>query len=177
MELSYYNANPAWGVLCVYATADQACNENGTIIGQLYHKEACVYVDMYINGWGARAALVEFMNSAGAWTRGWVTYNGMKLESYSSNPENTVNGNPRYIVTTTTNVYDGNKNQVATLNNGDYIYTRPGPAYVGSTEHDWMQCFAYKKGGQYYEPGNTLFADTKIKHKSRNPQAIKGGWA
>ncbi|MGL5329169.1 MAG: hypothetical protein ACRDD7_07870 [Peptostreptococcaceae bacterium] len=176
MELMYYNAHPAWGALLVYATKEQACDERGTLVGQLYHKEACVYVDMYTNGWGARAAKIEFMNSSGAWTTGWITFNGSRLESYASNPEHTVNGNPRYIVTASTGIYDGNKNLVTTLSRGDYIYSRPGPAYVGASEHDWIRCFAYKKNGNYYEPGKTLFADTKVKHKSSNPQAIKGGW-
>lgn len=34
----YYNALPAWGALPVYATKEQACDERGTLVGQLYHK-------------------------------------------------------------------------------------------------------------------------------------------
>lgn len=176
MELMYYNAHPASGTLPVYATKEQACDERGTILGQLYHKEACTYIDMYTNGWGERAAKIEFVNPQGKWITGHITFNGSRLESYSSNPENVVNGNPRYIVKARTGIYDSSKKLIATLSPGDYIYSRPGPSYVGSTEHDWLKCFAYKKNGKYYEPGKTLYADTKVKQKSSNPQAIKGGW-
>ncbi|MEG2058152.1 MAG: hypothetical protein RRZ84_09670, partial [Romboutsia sp.] len=118
---------------------------------------------------------IKFRNPQGSWVAGWIEFNGGGVNYWDDNAQAYVNGNPRYKVMLTTNIYNGSKGKVATLNPGDYVYTRPGNAPVGATEEDWLKCFAYKKDGVYKEPGITLFVDTQIKHGSTKPH-VRGNW-
>lgn len=169
----YYNPNNR--VLPIYATKAAALKESGNTIGALYTKECCVLVSIENGSCEERAGKIEFVNPSGVWSTGYITWNGSNLTSWSERPNALVNGNPRYKVVKTTTIYNGSKGKVAVLNPGDYVYTRPGPAYVGASEHDWMRCFAYKKNGAYKEPGNTLFVDTQVKHGSMSPH-VRGNW-
>ena len=175
LELQFRNSPAAIGSLPIYATKNEAFNQSGKEIGALYYRESCVLVSIEETGWGTRAAQIEFLNSSGSWKNGWITFNGSYLVPWDNHPNAFVNDNPRYIIKKTTNIYNGSKVLIDVLYPGDYVYTRPGISYVGSTEHDWLQCFAYKKNGVYKEPGYNLFVDTQVKHSSTNP-SVRGSW-
>lgn len=152
------------------------CKNSKNPTGTLYHLECFVLVSVQLESGGTnRYAKIKFRNPSGSWVTGWIRFNGSGIRYWEDYAEAYVNGNPRYIVRETTNIYTGNKVKIATLTPKDYVYTRPGSAQVGATQEDWLQCFAYKKDGVYKEPGGTMFVDTQIKHGSTKPH-VRGSW-